>query len=67
MTNTTNCRGCGQPMVWIKSPKGRPIPCDPAVITVVTDAGEVVKGRVSHFATCPKAKDFSRSKGGRHA
>jgi len=56
------CNGCGAEIVWIKSPRGRPIPCDPAELTVVTEAGHVVTGRISHFATCPKAATFRREK-----
>lgn len=50
-----SCRSCDAPIVWIKSPAGKSIPCDPPVLSVVTDAGEVVRGRISHFATCPNA------------
>lgn len=54
----TTCRGCGAPIVWIKTKAGRPNPCDPNIVAVVTDEGEVVRGRISHFATCPKAGEF---------
>ena len=46
------CRGCGEPMVFIKSAKGRNIPCDPEEQTikltkgtvVVTPDGQVLRG-----------------------
>lgn len=53
------CRLCGAAIVWIRTNRGRalrvsPMPCDDKVRTVVTDGGEVVRGRESHFATCPR-------------
>lgn len=57
------CRSCAAPIVWIRSPVGKAIPCDPAVIVVVTDQGQVVRGRVSHFATCPQAAQHRRPRG----
>ena len=43
-----NCRGCGAPVEWWDSPKGKKIPMD------VDPEGNCV----THFATCPKAKEF---------
>ena len=50
--NKATCRGCGAPIVWIKTPAGKAIPCDPAPVyykatpngkdKVVTNRGEVV-------------------------
>ena len=60
----TTCRGCGAEIVWITSPRGKPIPCDPPEVTVVTEAGHVVSGRVSHWATCPQAEQFRRRPAG---
>lgn len=52
--NKATCRGCGAPIVWIKTPAGKAMPCDPAPVyykatpdgkdKVVTTRGEVVKG-----------------------
>ena len=55
------CRSCGAPVVWIYGTTKRTI-CDPKVLTVVLDNGEVVKGRISHFATCPDADKWRRRK-----
>lgn len=49
------CSSCGAPIVWIRTAAAKAMPCDPAQLSVVTDAGNVVRGRVSHFATCPSA------------
>lgn len=65
------CRSCGAPVVWKRTPKGKPIPLDPNPVdngNIVVDGNtaEVVgpleaiaRGAgqlyVSHFATCPDA------------
>lgn len=82
----STCRGCGAEIEWVKTLSGRDMPVnldyieiDPAGIpheTVVTDAGQVIKGsrlfeegslfqtdnkvrgRIPHWATCPKQKMF---------
>ena len=46
------CRGCGQPIIWIKTPAGKSMPCDPGEIVywanpkgpvkIVTPNGEVI-------------------------
>lgn len=46
------CRGCGQPIIWIKTTGGKSMPCDPIEVTywavkggpvkIVTPNGEVV-------------------------
>ncbi len=57
------CRGCGAEVVWVKSIKtGSNIICNPTVIKIVTIKGEVYSGRIIHWATCPKAKDFLKKK-----
>lgn len=71
----TRCAGCGKTIVWgtIPSATGGPpirVPLDPtpAVYRLVKRHGartEVARDNsamVSHFATCPKAAEFSRSK-----
>lgn len=30
--NKATCRGCGAPIVWIKTPAGKAMPCDPAPV-----------------------------------
>lgn len=50
--NRATCRGCGAPIVWIKTPAGEAMPCDPAPVyykaalggkdKIVTTRGEVV-------------------------
>lgn len=50
--NKATCRGCGAPIVWIKTPAGKAMPCDPAPVyykaapggkdKIVTTRGEAV-------------------------
>lgn len=68
------CKGCGKKIVWAILPGGGAIPLDPKPpVYQVSDPdaahmGQVVATRmpammVTHFATCPKANNFS---GGNH-
>ncbi len=64
------CKGCKKLIVWGETATGGRIPLDPspAVYTVGEDSqGNVTADRthdhmVTHFATCPKASDFSGGK-----
>ena len=67
------CRGCGNPLGWVYSvnrPKDFPnVPVDWDTLSggerVALKDGQHIdfrKGMVSHFLTCPKANEFSRSK-----
>ena len=40
------CRGCGDPVYWIKTKAGQNMPLNP--------------DGTSHFATCPKANQFRK-------
>lgn len=74
------CRSCGKFIEWVKTTKGKNMPCDPEVLShdemnngdvLVTLGGHVqrvdrsksfpsLRGRVSHFATCPNANEWRR-------
>ena len=80
--NTSTCRGCGAPIVFVRSAKGKYIPCDAQLVRyranpdgkdmVVVDGEGVVRcdldfdgyatgmARISHFATCPQARQFRK-------
>lgn len=59
----TKCKGCGKDIVYIVSAKtGKPMPVNPECVSVVTEDGVVVRGHVSHFATCPDAARFRAGK-----
>ena len=69
-------RGCGKTILWGVDEKGRRIPLDPhapvyhvmsfnaatQTYAVERAGGERPINYVSHFATCPKANEFSSSK-----
>lgn len=56
----TKCRSCGAEIEFVRLSSGKWNPVDPKRLTIVTDAGLVVSGRVSHFATCPNADQHRR-------
>lgn len=73
------CKGCGQPIRWARTTKGRRIPLDPeptpngnlafdqteeegASFVRVVPVGARPRLYTSHFATCPAAASFRRSK-----
>ena len=69
---TSPCKGCGRPIIWGITPDGKRIPMD-ARAPVYALTGEKNPGQpdgvvraftayVTHFATCPKASDFSGSR-----
>jgi hypothetical protein len=56
-----NCRGCGKPIVWIKTPGGKSMPCDPDPVPywagkefhsrIVTPNGEVIACKLNGYKT----------------
>ena len=50
--DSDTCRGCGQHIEFWRTPNGKRAPYDPT--------GHVDAPAVSHFATCPDAKQFRR-------
>lgn len=56
------CRGCGQAIQFIRTPRGADMPCGVRKLTIVTDRGEVVQGFAPHWAECPSAKSFKQPK-----
>ena len=80
--NTSTCKGCGAPIVFVKSALGKYIPCDAQLVRyranpygkdmVVVEGEGAVRcdlefeglptgmARISHFATCPQAKQFRK-------
>jgi hypothetical protein len=71
----TRCKGCGIVILWARAPEGGAIPLDPRAIVYEVHEGpggtlQASKAprlgkdqkhgfAVSHFATCPKANEFS--------
>ncbi len=58
------CKGCGVEIDWVQTANGKKVPVEKKRLNVVTDQGQVVVGRVSHFSTCPMADQFRKNKGG---
>lgn len=52
---TVPCKSCNAPLVWLRTAAGKAMPCDPALVTIVTDDGRTVRGRMPHWSTCPTA------------
>ena len=60
----TVCKKCGAPIEFLKSEKGKFIPVnDESYQVLVSDAGKTIRGRRSHFATCPYAETFRKKEG----
>jgi hypothetical protein len=63
------CKGCSKEILWGVDSKGTRIPLDttpPTYVVVGNEKDGTVKivrssGYVSHFATCPKANEFSNT------
>jgi hypothetical protein len=67
--NHSACRSCGAPVEWAETATGKRMPFDPPIVTVPALMPAMIDGRVvedvdpatvSHFATCPDAKDWRR-------
>jgi len=68
------CRSCGATVEWAQLVTGRRIPLDPPVVVVAVQT-TLLDGRGvdvldmhatrAHFASCPDAKDWRRTKGKR--
>ncbi|NPV81912.1 MAG: hypothetical protein HPY52_16900 [Firmicutes bacterium] len=55
------CKACKEPIEWVKLSSGKLMPVNCQYVTVVTDGGEVVRGRTPHWATCPFAESFRKT------
>lgn len=64
----STCKGCGAPIVWKHTPKGKAIPLDAkperrlVLRGPLSETAELVETYTSHFSTCPKADDFRKPK-----
>jgi len=65
----TTCKGCGQPIYFMKTVNDKLIPVNPESISLqdrvaIDNNREVIfdtsKGHISHFATCTKADHFKK-------
>ena len=51
----SRCRSCGMRIFWGKL-NGATHPFDPKILVIGDPDGKIVKGRESHFVSCPNAK-----------
>jgi len=56
-----HCRSCNAEMVWLKTKKGKTIPVNRETVQEGDEEFEHSR-HVSHFATCPDAKQWRRPK-----
>jgi len=56
----SKCKSCHAEIVWLKSKKGKNIPVDAE--TYHGEEGFDFEKHRAHFATCPNAEDFRKSK-----
>lgn len=61
LLGSARCKSCQAEVVWLKTKNDKPMICDPRIVTVLTDAGETVRGRVPHWATCPSAAQHKKA------
>lgn len=54
------CKSCGTEIEFVRTKNEKRMPVSGKYMTVVTDNGEVVSGRESHFATCPGAAEHRK-------
>lgn len=53
------CKKCGAPLIFAKTSTGKSMPFN-VKKTIILVNGKICSGNVTHFATCPYAKEFSK-------
>lgn len=56
------CKSCGAEIDFIRTKAGRLAPVNQKRITIVTNSGEVISGRESHFSSCSGANEHRKPK-----
>jgi hypothetical protein len=56
--NDSTCRGCGEPIEWWITPKGKKMPMTVKKTATITNASDDI--REPHWTSCPKADSFRR-------
>lgn len=57
----SSCSKCKAPIYWLTTAAGKSAPVDAAGVSGFSSDGTVRTVFVSHFATCPAAKDFRKA------
>ena len=60
--NESHCRGCGEPIEWWITPKGKKMPMTVKEVRERDSPISPIKEiqRIPHWSTCPKADSFRR-------
>jgi len=61
-TGVGKCRSCAAAIVWMPTAKGKTMPVDAETVNRGDEMYDASKGHVSHFATCPNAKEHRKQK-----
>lgn len=69
MSSESKCKGCGNPILWARSPNGRMIPMDPKPVVYKIQGGNAYPQPrevfvISHFITCKDRDQFSNKNPG---
>lgn len=56
------CKACNAEIKFIRTEKGRQMPVDVKPITVITELGKTIRAYQPHWASCPGADQFKKSK-----
>lgn len=56
----STCQACGKEIVFVGTENGSLMPCNPRGITIITPDGRTVRGRETHFASCPGARKLKQ-------
>ncbi len=55
-----SCRGCGDPILWYETARGRKMPVNADAAIVERDGALWVATSDTHWATCPERNTFKR-------
>ena len=55
----SRCNSCGMRIIWGKQ-RNKVHPLDPKILNVLTAEGKLVRGRESHFVSCPNAHNHRK-------
>lgn len=54
------CRTCQAEIKFIRTEKGRQMPCEPKPVTVITSLGKTIKAFVPHWGNCSGATNHRK-------
>ena len=54
------CKLCGDPIHFIKTTAGNQMPCEPRIITIITESEKIREGYIPHWDKCPGADEVRK-------